>query len=131
MAAWNRTRAWSSCPHRRAATRPRSRIRVLIVVNTRTGGSNAWAKRKPLVLLMGGRGFASFSRVAATFISDLGAVSVPDQPDNDGHHRGGGPAERERTARRCLRSEQAPALRHDDVAVAECRVIDGRVVEGH
>jgi hypothetical protein len=32
---------------------------VLIAVNMGTGGSNAWAKRKPLVLLMVGLGFAN------------------------------------------------------------------------
>src|SRR5262249_10860321 len=113
-----------------AAMRPGSRIRVLIALSTRAGNSNARAKPKRLVLLRGGPGFASFSRTAATFLSDLGAVSVTGQPDDDGHDHGDRPAERERAAGRRLRPQHAPAWRHDDVAVAEARVVDRRVIEG-
>src|SRR5262249_24586645 len=128
-----RTVAGSTHP---AGTRPGSRIRVLIAVITRAERSNPRAKPKCLVLLPSALGFASFLRTPASFLrrqdalSDLGLVSVTIQPDHDRHERGGRPAERERATHRFLGPEETPLLRHDDVAVAEGRVVHRRVVEG-
>src|SRR5262245_12862654 len=55
-------------------------------------------------------------------------VAETDQSHNDRHDGRGRPAERETPAGGFLWSEQAPARRHDDVAIAQRRVVDRRVV---
>ena len=47
-----------------------------VAVIMRVGDSNGRAKPKPLVLLTSRLGFATFLRTAATFLSDVLAVSV-------------------------------------------------------
>jgi len=61
-----------------------------------------------LVLFSDRRDVASFLRTAATFLSDLRAVSVTHQPDRDGDDGGGRPAEGKRAARGFERRQEAP-----------------------
>src|SRR6266446_9820941 len=68
-------------------------------------------------------------RSGATAPSEFRAVSDADQPDHDRYNDRGRPAEGQCAADRFQRPQEAGARRHDDVAVAECRVVDRRVVE--